>query len=198
MKKISSLFARNHDTNGLVRNEVVPGCEWVLAGEGIATRKYDGACCMIRSGMLYKRRTVWEGETPPVDFEAVTEFDPIKGVCYGWVPVSSAGPEDQYFRVALEAAIQPLEDGTYELCGPMIQGNPERFEIYVLVRHGKDILNDCPRDFHGLRNYLRNRDIEGIVWHHTDGRMAKLKGNDFGRCNGRPEKQRSNKRNAVK
>ncbi|MFL5354397.1 hypothetical protein [Archangium sp.] len=28
--------------------------------------------------------------------------------------------------------------------------------------------------------YLRDRDIEGIVFHHPDGRAAKLKGSDFG------------------
>lgn len=39
MKKIPSLFERNHDGDRLVRNEVVPGSEWVLAGEGIPTVK---------------------------------------------------------------------------------------------------------------------------------------------------------------
>src|SRR3954470_4475286 len=77
MKKIPSLFARNHDTNGLVRNEVTPGCEWVLAGEGVATRKHDGACCMFRAGEFYKRRTLRKGDQPPADFEPATEFDPI-------------------------------------------------------------------------------------------------------------------------
>ena len=54
MRKIISLFQRNYDGDRLVRNEVVPGAEWVLAGEGIATRKYDGTCCMVRDGKLYK------------------------------------------------------------------------------------------------------------------------------------------------
>ena len=48
MKKIISLFQRNYNTDRLVRNEVVPGAEWVLAGEGTPTRKYDGVCTMIR------------------------------------------------------------------------------------------------------------------------------------------------------
>ena len=55
----------------------------------------------------------------------------------------------------------------------------------------KEILTDCPRDFRGLMDYLRGRDIEGVVWHHPDGRMAKLKGTDFGRRNGRPDKRRT-------
>jgi hypothetical protein len=191
MKKIPSLFARNHDTNGLVRDEVVPGCEWVLAGEGVATRKYDGACCMIRGGVFYKRYTLQAGNQPPADFEPATEFDPVTGEQQGWVPVSLDGREDQYFREALQAAPQPLPDGTYELCGPMVHGNREKLKSHVLIPHGKEILHDCPRDYHGLREYLRDRDIEGVVWHHSDGRMAKLKGSDFGRRNGRPGKHRA-------
>jgi hypothetical protein len=191
MKKIPSLFARNHETNGLVRDEVTPGCEWVLAGEGVATRKYDGACCMFRAGVYFKRRTLRLGDRPPPDFEPATEFDPITGLQQGWVPVSAAGPEDQYFRQALAALQATPPDGTYELCGPMILGNPDKFPNLVLVPHGKEILADCPRDFRGLMDYLRGRDIEGVVWHHPDGRMAKLKGTDFGRSNGRPKNRRA-------
>jgi hypothetical protein len=190
MKKIPSLFARNHDTNGLVRDEVTPGCEWVIAGEGVATRKYDGACCMFTAGAFYKRRTLRAGDLAPADFEPATEFDPITGQQQGWVPVTPDGPQDRYFREALAAAAQAPPDGTYELCGPMIHGNPEKFAVHVLIPHGKEILADCPRDFRGLMDYLRGRDIEGVVWIHPDGRMAKLKGTDFGRRNGRPTKQR--------
>jgi polyisoprenoid-binding protein YceI len=39
MKKIPSLFARNFDGDHLVRDEVVPGSEWVTQGEGQATIK---------------------------------------------------------------------------------------------------------------------------------------------------------------
>ena len=44
MKKNKSLFARNYDTDKLVRNEITEGSEWVANGDGIATRKFDGAC----------------------------------------------------------------------------------------------------------------------------------------------------------
>jgi hypothetical protein len=188
MKKIPSLFARNHETNGLVRDEVTPGCEWVIAGEGVATRKYDGACCMFRAGVFYKRRTLRKGDQQPANFEPATEFDLVTGLQQGWVPVSLQSPEDRYFREALESLSQTPPDGTYELCGPMIHSNPEKLGTLILVRHGEEILSDCPRDFRSLMDYLRGRDIEGVVWHHPDGRMAKLKGTDFGRRNGRPSK----------
>ena len=35
MQKIISLFQRNYDGDRQVRDEVVPGAEWVLAGEGV-------------------------------------------------------------------------------------------------------------------------------------------------------------------
>jgi hypothetical protein len=38
-----------------------------------------------------------------------------------------------------------------------------------------------PRDFDGLARYLDGLGHEGIVWHHPDGRMAKLKVRDFPR-----------------
>ena len=65
-------------------------------------------------------------------------------------------------------------------CGPHVQGNPERLSREVLICHGGEVLSDCPRDYAGLRAYLATRDIEGVVWHHPDGRMAKVKARDFG------------------
>ena len=70
-------------------------------------------------------------------------------------------------------------DGTYELCGPKVQGNPEGLISHELVRHGGVTLGDAPRSFRALRDYFASHDVEGIVWHHPDGRMAKLKGRDF-------------------
>ena len=73
-----------------------------------------------------------------------------------------------------------LPDGTYELCGPKVQGNPEGFAVHTLVCHGAMMLSDSPRDYAGLRTYLADGRIEGIVWHHSDGRMVKIKAKDFG------------------
>ncbi|MFC6661810.1 hypothetical protein [Deinococcus multiflagellatus] len=69
MQKILSLYARNYDTDRRVRDEVVPGAEWVLAGEGVATRKWDGTSCLVRAGRLYRRYDAKKGRTPPPDFE---------------------------------------------------------------------------------------------------------------------------------
>lgn len=177
MRKIISLFQRNYDGDRLVRDEIVPGAEWVPAGEGVATRKFDGTCCMVRGGKLFKRFEVKPGATPPAHFEPANDVDENTGKQQGWVPVGD-GPEDQWHR---EAFRYGAVDGTYELCGPKVQGDPEGFgSPHVLARHGMHRLMDAPRDFGGLRDYFRTHDIEGIVWHHPDGRMVKIKGKDFG------------------
>ena len=183
MKKTLNLFKRNYGGDRLVFDEIVTGAEWVAAGEGVATRKHDGNCCLVRDGRLYKRHDVKRGRHPPEGFEPAQEADEVTGHWPGWVPVG-AGPEDEWHREAFAAAWEGerawLEPGTYELCGPKVQGNPEGYGSHVLVRHGCEVLTDSPRTYKGLESYFANNDIEGIVWHHQDGRVVKSKGKDFG------------------
>lgn len=180
MKKTVSLFQRNYDGDRLVRDEVTPGAEWVAAGEGIATRKYDGTCCMWRDGKLWKRHELKGGKAAPDGFEAAQQPDSVTGDTPGWVPVGD-GPEDARHREAMAAGFGDITEGaTYELCGPKVQGNPESFARHVLVKHGAEVLRDCPRTFGALRDYLSDGAIEGVVWWHPDGRLVKIKGKDFG------------------
>lgn len=72
-----------------------------------------------------------------------------------------------------------MVDGTYELIGPKIQGNPEKSIGHWLVAHGKQILDVGERTYENLTAYLISHAFEGIVFHHTDGRMAKIKRKDF-------------------
>lgn len=183
MKKIPTVFERdwNGDRSRVV-DQVHAGCEWVLAGEGIATRKVDGTCCLIRDGKLYKRRELRKGDALPAEFE-MADFDEETGKTVGWMPVGD-GPEDKYHRdgFAYDTG-EPLTDGTYELVGPKVQGNPEHTLGAVLIPHGRGMagaIDGVPRTFQGLLEWLRGKDIEGIVFHHPDGRMAKIKLRDFG------------------
>lgn len=182
MNKIPTLFER--DWNGdrsRVLDKPAEGCEWVFAGEGTATRKLDGTCCLIRDGKLYKRHEVRPGKSTPEGFEAVAT-DEETGKTFGWVPVGD-GPEDRWHREAWDTTNDELRrDGTYELIGPKIQKNPEHSEVHVLVPHTVTALQmaDPPRTFEGMRDLLAASDVEGIVFHHPDGRMAKIKGRDFG------------------
>lgn len=181
MKKIISLFQRNYDGNRQVRDEVVPGAEWVLAGEGVATRKYDGTCCLVERGKLYKRYEVKPGGTTPYRFLPANEIDPATGKLQGWVEVGN-GSEDKWHREAVGGDPDHVElmDGTYELVGPKIQGNPEHYDEHKLVDHSFADEVDAPRTFEELKAWFPHQDIEGVVWHHPDGSMVKIKQKDFG------------------
>jgi Family of unknown function (DUF5565) len=181
MQKIISLFQRNYMGDHLVRDEIVPGAEWVITGEGIPTRKWDGTCCKMEKGNLYKRHEVKQGKTPPEGFILVEGPDPITGNSYGWIKVGD-GPEDKWFREGFMNTPTDLliVDGTYELVGPRINGNRDSFEKHTLVLHGDYIMEDVPRTFDALKEWFATTQIEGIVWHHPDGRMVKIKKKDFG------------------
>lgn len=190
MKKIPTLFERdwNGDRSRVV-GQINPACQWVADGEGVATRKIDGTCCLVARGILYKRRELKKGEPVPAAF-VTADVDDETGKTVGWMPVES-GPEDRWHREAWAALVaqEDLPDGTYELVGPKVQGNPEDVRAHKLIMHGTDmagLVRDVPRTFDGLREWLSARDIEGIVWHHLDGRMAKIKLRDFGLKRGAP------------
>jgi hypothetical protein len=190
MKKILTLFQRDPATFH-VRDAITPGCEWVSEGFGQATRKFDGSACLIRNGQLFARFDARNGHKQPAGWEACEPApDPISGSWPGWVPMRE-GDKAYQWHVQAQVMAQILAtqlgmtfselhpDGTYELCGPMINGNPENFDTHVLIKHGLYDAPDCPRTFAAIRAYLANRVIEGIVWHHSDGRMAKIKKQDF-------------------
>jgi len=183
VKKIISLFVRDYEGDRLVIPEIVEGAEWVVGGEGVATRKMDGTCCMILDGKFYKRYTLKKNRKRPDDFISATAIDEKTGKQEGWVPVSQDKAADQYHREAFHFLMGNTtpEDGTYELVGPKVQGNPEKFSEHRLLRHDQmDRYPSAPRTFEGLKAYFASTDIEGIVWHHPDGRMVKIKKKDFG------------------
>lgn len=57
MKKIPTLFEREFENHRIVRilPNISPDLAWVMAGEGVATIKWDGACCAVINGVFYKR-----------------------------------------------------------------------------------------------------------------------------------------------
>lgn len=222
MQKVISLFKRDYKGTRQVFNEIVPGAEWVIDGEGEATVKYDGTCCRVESGKLFRRydrkliksanrrkkrnpefMPTIEHYKPAPDGWIAAEIEPNKhtGHWPGWLPVGD-GPQDKWHREAFYFTCDYLDDestertttladGTYELLGPKIQGgNPYELKAHHLWKHGKTTFKDfnggvqiesSPRDFDGLKKWFAEHDlIEGIVWHHPDGRMVKIKRRDFG------------------
>lgn len=183
MQKIISLFKRDYEGTRQIYNEVVPGAEWVIAGEGRATCKWDGTCCMVEDGVLYKRYDAKKGKTPPTGFRPAQEPDPVTGHYPGWLAVDPNNPTDRWHCEAVRPdspANCGLLNGTYELVGPKVQGNPYRLEEHKLYPHGADTFTNVPRNFKGLRDYFSHMPIEGIVWWHPDGRKVKLKRRDYG------------------
>jgi hypothetical protein len=157
----------------------------VMAGEGVPTRKFDGTCVMFDGTDWWARREVKPGREVPHDFVSV-ETDENTGKTVGWEPAE----QSSFWKYLIEAIKnhEPAEAGTYELCGPKINGNPEDLNDHYLLRHGAfKMKNPEPLDPESLREMvtrswsLTRVDIyfEGIVWHHPDGRMAKLKRRDF-------------------
>lgn len=185
MRKIPTLFRRDPEDMRRVLPEVNPTCQWVLDGEGVATRKYDGTCVLLdEDGLWWARREIKPGKTPPPGYRA-EETDEDTGKTVGWEPMEQSPfakfHTESVFNVKRDG--YSLAPGTYELVGPKINGNPEGEAEHWLVFHGADPHPE-PLDltFDGLRRRLLElhaAGIEGIVWHHPDGRMAKLKGRDF-------------------
>jgi hypothetical protein len=184
MQKIPTLFRRDPEDMKRVTSEVNPPCRWVLDGEGTATRKYDGTCVQLAgegAGRWWARREVKPGKPAPAGYIAVAH-DEVTGKTMGWEPI-----EQSAFARFHAEALQHEEahgikhsPGTYELVGPKVNGNPEREILHRLVMHWSAETFDAPRDHDGLREWLlAHPQYEGIVWHHPDGRMAKLKRRDF-------------------
>jgi hypothetical protein len=193
VKKIPTLFMRNMETDRLVRDEITPGCEWVLAGEGRATRKFDGTAVMVDDhGAVYRRFELQVDRLPRLTPDGFVEADrDDRGNIFGWVPVARLNPQDKWIIEGADNFVKEnnelvIPEGTYELVGPKVNKNPEGYEKHTLVRHGSVEMIEVPVSFTGLRmwfkvlNTIAETSIEGIVWWHPDGRRAKLKLKDFG------------------
>ena len=183
MEKIPTIFVRGE--NFRVVDEVKEGCEWVFKGEGLATEKLDGTNVRltIRSGQcvrLEKRRNP-------------TKKQKQVGIKDGWyVDADEYGNEDKWIYEAMlstDLSGWPNGEHSAEALGPNIQGNPLGLEKHVCVPFNIEIpsFEGIDRSFDGLRvaltelesHYSPSHLAEGIVFHHPDGRRAKIKRKDF-------------------
>lgn len=189
MKKIPTLFKREFEGHNIVRvlPEVIGGMEWVLNGEGVATVKYDGSCCAIINGKFYLRYDAKNGKPIPENaIKCQEEADPVTGHLPCWIPYDENDKGMKWYGVAYENylgvtyILEDPEDGTYEAIGKHFNGNMYNMEFDMLVPHGKDIIEDCPRTFEGIRDYLHDHFIEGIVFWKDGEPKCKIKRSDFG------------------
>lgn len=194
MKKIPTLFEReyaNHKVIGIKPN-ITKGMEWVLEGKGVATEKFDGSCTAIINGEFYKRYDAKKGKKVPDGAIPCCEPDPITGHHPHWVKVDENNPADKWFVKAYNHYFGDMTndsnvlcnnyglcDGTYEAVGVHFQGNPHNCDTDILVEHGTTILA-VPRTFEGIRQYLADHYIEGIVFWLDGEPKCKIKRTDFG------------------
>jgi len=218
MKKIPLLFVRifeerpdSYYTPGpkrsVMTSRINPKCEWVSRGEGVATVKWDGTAVMVRDNVRFFRRydrKVTKGARRrgapwyPADFKpAPPEWeacegrpDMYTGHWPGWIPVGDSADEKHFQAAKRMVELGYFPDGTYELMGPKINGNHHGWRNWTMERHGYDQLPLCPRTFQSIREFLiKWPGFEGVVFHHPDGRMAKIRRVDYGLP--WPEKERS-------
>lgn len=170
MQKIPTMYSRDESLRGHpVKAGVKPECAWVEAGEGLPTRKLDGVNVKIEGGKLYKRQK-----------PKVGDYDEA-----AYVEARRDDPSDRYIWEGFDAL--PLKlDGIYEAVGPKIQANPDEFPSHMLIRvvppdmSVLTLASQPTRTFEGLRAWLGLNAVEGIVFHHPDGRLAKIKRRDYG------------------
>lgn len=183
MKKIPTLFKRTFDERHRkhIENVVTPGLKWVLAGQGVATVKFDGSCCALIDGKFYRRYDAKQGKTPPAGAIPCCDPDPVTGHWPHWLECNFRDTADNWHLAAFyNASGFNLKPGTYEAIGLHFQSNPYGMTHDALVRHGSEVIRDCPRDFAGLRAYLEAHVIEGIVfWLEGEPRCI-IKRSDFG------------------
>lgn len=182
MKKIETIFDRG-DNFG-VTPKIRAGCEWVFAGEGIPTEKLDGTNI---------RLTVLGGKTAHVEKRRnPTKQEKTQGIEPGYVDASRNDPQDKHiFRAVDNTDVSDCPDNLYEgeAVGPKIQGNPLKLEkpVVYLFKFRPVVLPDMTRTFDSIKDYVLDLEskyspsnlAEGIVFHHPDRRMAKIKRRDF-------------------
>lgn len=178
MKRIPCAFRK--DADGEL---VAHAFEWFTEGKGLATRKWDGWPYLISfdngEPTVYRgiRSPRDEGSDFPPDF--LETSDAGSAEVTGWLPIRS-GEEfivDAVFRMV--ATMRPVEPGSYELCGPDIKDNPEKFTVPTLVNHKLMPYLNCPRDPQGLLYFIAKNKCEGIVWEH-DGMRCQVTRKDLG------------------
>lgn len=182
MKKIETIF--NRDNNFKVIPQFRSGCEWVQAGEGVLTEKLDGTNI---------RLTVKSGQIAHVEKRRnPTRQEKSEGVEPGYIDAYRNDPQDKHIFKAVDGtSTSDWPDGIYEAeaVGPKIQGNPLELKQPTCYpfKFRPVVLPDCQRTFMGIKEYVLNLEsqfspshlAEGIVFHHSDGRMAKIKRKDF-------------------
>lgn len=150
--------------------------------------------CAIIDGEFYKRYDAKNGKPVPEGaIKCQEEADPVTGHLPCWVKVDPNDPADKWFVNAKNNNDSPvhvfyraqLGDRTYEAVGKHFNSNPYNMEHDILIPHGTDVITnelgpDWSRTFEGIKKYLEENYIEGIVFWKDGEPKCKIKRSDFG------------------
>lgn len=192
MPKLESPFVRSGD-NYLVTDKINPGYEWVFEDDLVTCQeKLDGTNVSI---------VIENGKITQV-LNRKNRMDILSKV-----PVMEA------IRNSYEKGYCNFTDGQYfgEAVGEKIQGNPYKlkeaiwlpFSTYFAKNLTYKTWGQYPKDFKTISAWFkdglfplfaaskgdRNGFCEGVVFHHPDGRMAKLRRDMFDWYEGKKHKQ---------
>lgn len=187
-RKMTALFEIDR-VNHVGTDVINDKSAWVFTEPAVATVKRDGTGVLVTpEGEILVRRSVKKGKRVPEGFR-LAEIDAFTGHMFGVEPFAQSS-----FKTALEEALpatgKKLDPGTYELCGPKVNGNPEGFTEHVLIRHGAETLTVIPdmRNVHPDEAFdllkdiftdFKTQGVEGVVWWGADDKRVKLRVKDF-------------------
>ena len=187
MRKIKTIFQRDWDGSRKVTNELSINMEQLRSC--FATEKIDGTNIRVtmRSGTVVR---VEKRKNP-------SKIQKQKGIVEPWyVDARREDTQDKWIFNAIDNTdLSHIPDGAWsaEAFGKNIQGNPLKLDknmVFVFdypTELEKIQLEKVPLDYEGLKNFLENArsyfnpscQIEGIVWHNSQGDRFKIKRKDF-------------------
>lgn len=154
--KSNSLFKRVIVGNRVekVLDEVEPGNEWVLEGKGDAYEMHDGKEFIVESGTIID----------PEDMEEVNlEESPLK---------------DAFEEALYGNGVGDYEDGTYILCGPLINENSCNHPVHYFTNKINTKI-DINRTYNEIKSYLKDCNCLGILFISDTGEECCITKKDF-------------------
>ena len=194
MKKMTTLYKQLFENlpnnkgrifSGL-SEDTNPENDWVFIDPTtVAYRKLDGASAAVINGNIYSRymsrqRKNTPAQIPIKGIPAQPNIDEATQTHPYWVPAEAKGQGKHHYNAFIN---QPdLPDGTYELIGPTVNGNPEQVAVNTLVAHdAAHLLVPLPTTItrESLKELILSKPWEGLVFRNSNDNMCKLRRIDF-------------------